>query len=104
MMVLYAVTAGLLFGSGLYGVLVRPGLIQRLLAINIMASSIFLYLVVLAAGAGGPTADPVPQAMVLTGIVVAVSVTAFALGLVRWFRSETGAASLETDARRQRDD
>lgn len=104
MTVLYAVTAGLLFGAGLYGVLARPGLIQRLLALNVMASSIFLYLVVLAAGDGSAAADPVPQAMVLTGIVVAVSVTAFALGLVRWFRSETGAASLESDALRRDDD
>jgi multicomponent Na+:H+ antiporter subunit C len=93
---LYAITAGLLFGAGLYGVLVRPGLIQRLLAMNVMATSVFLYLVLLAAGPDGSASDPVPQAMVLTGIVVAISVTAFGLALARWFRSETGVASLES--------
>lgn len=95
-MLLYAITAGLVFGAGLYGVLARPGLIQRLLALNVMAAGVFLFLVLLAGRGGQGGADPVPQAMVLTGIVVAISVTAFALALVRWFRAETGAASLES--------
>jgi multicomponent Na+:H+ antiporter subunit C len=95
---LYAITAGLLFGVALFGVLTRRGLIQRLLAANVMAHAVFLYLIVAAGGGARAALDPVPQAMVLTGIVIAVSVTAFALGLVRWFRHATGQAAVE-DAR-----
>jgi multicomponent Na+:H+ antiporter subunit C len=90
----YAVTSGLLFAVALYGVLSRTGIIQRLLAANVMATAVFLYLIVLA-GRHGDEMDPVPQAMVLTGIVIAVSVTAFSLALVRWFRDQTGRSALE---------
>lgn len=93
---LYASTAGIVFAIGLYGVLARGELIHRLLGVNIMASAVFLYLVVIAtAPAGAP--DPVPQAMVLTGIVIAVSLTAFGLALLRYFRALTGRGALEDD-------
>ena len=46
-----------------------------------MGSGAFLVLVGFAQRDG--TADPVPQAMVLTGIVVAVAATALALALLR---------------------
>lgn len=82
----YPLTAAALFALGLYGVLTRTRLIQRLLAVNIMATAVFLFLVVLSTrGADGD--DPVPQAMVLTGIVIALSTTAFALVLIRHFRA-----------------
>lgn len=100
MSAIYAATAGLLFAIALYGVLTRAGLIQRLLAANVMATAVFLYLIVLARREGEDAADPMPQAMVLTGIVIAISVTAFALALVRWYRSETGYATLEDEAGR----
>ena len=41
--------------------------------------------------------DPVPQAMVLTGIVVAVAATALALALVRRFHALTGRLELTED-------
>lgn len=91
---IYAGTAGLLFALGLYGMIARRTLMQRLVAANVTASSVFLYLVVLTVRDDGP-ADPVPQAMVLTGIVIAVSITAFALALARWLQDETGAVDLE---------
>jgi multicomponent Na+:H+ antiporter subunit C len=47
------------------------------------------------AGMGG---DPVPQAMVITGIVVAFSATALAVALVLRLFQATGAATLSTDA------
>lgn len=81
----FPLAAAWLFALGLYGVLTRRRLVHRLLAVNIMASSVFLLLVVFSARAG-PGGDPVPQAMVLTGIVISVSVTAFALVLIRHFR------------------
>jgi multicomponent Na+:H+ antiporter subunit C len=67
----------------------RPHLIRKVLAINVMGSGAFLILV--GAGAmGGGEVDPVPQAMVITGIVVAVSATALALALVLRLAHATG--------------
>lgn len=88
----YAVTAGLLFGLALYGLLVSRHLLRRLMAANVMASSVFLYLVVVAARRGETVVDPVPQALVLTGIVIAVAITAFAVGLTRWLEAQRQTA------------
>lgn len=98
MSLVYAATAGLLFAVGLYGLLGRSALLHRLLGTNLMASAVFLYLVVVATdGAGDP--DPVPQAMVLTGIIIAVSLTAVGLGLVRYFHALGTARALEDEDR-----
>jgi len=83
---LFTITAAILFSLGLYGVLTRSSLIHRLLAANIMATAVFLFLIVLSA-ANPESPDPVPQAMVLTGIVIAVSMTAFALALIRYLEA-----------------
>ncbi len=97
MNLVYALTAGLLFAIGLYGLLARSELIHRLLAANVMSSAVFLYLILIAtAPAGDP--DPVPQAMVLTGIVIAVSLTAFALALLRYFQALNARRALEDEA------
>jgi multicomponent Na+:H+ antiporter subunit C len=83
---LFIITSAALFAIGLYGVLTRASLIHRLLSANIMATAVFLFLIQISdANPGGP--DPVPQAMVLTGIVIAVSLTAFALALIRYFHA-----------------
>lgn len=73
-------------------VLLRP-LVRRILALNVLSGGIFLVFVALARrGAGAP--DPVPHAMVLTGLVVAVSATALALALARRVAAETGRDDL----------
>lgn len=93
---LFPTTAGLLFAIGLYGTLRQTELIRRLLAINLMATAVFLFLILVATRTpDGP--DPVPQAMVLTGIVIAVSLTAFALALVRHYQEATKRDRLEDD-------
>lgn len=91
----FPLTAALLFAIGLYGVLTRTRLIHRLLAVNVMASAVFLFLVVVSARAPHGS-DPVPHAMVLTGIVIALATTAFALVLIRHFRVLTHGESLES--------
>ena len=83
-----------LFGLGLYGLIVHAHLLRKIIAVNVMAGGIFLLLVALAYRGPGEAADPVPHAMVLTGIVVAVSATAFALTLARRLYVETGRATL----------
>jgi multicomponent Na+:H+ antiporter subunit C len=71
------------FAMSLVAFIIQPDPLRRLLAFNIMASSVFLVF-----GAGSRRdwldfSDPVPQAIVITGIVVGVSGTAFALALIR---------------------
>lgn len=78
---LYALTGIALFVLGLAGVILLAHALRRILAFNLMGSGAFLVLVGLAQRHGG--VDPVPHAMVLTGIVVAVASTALALALAR---------------------
>lgn len=85
----YALAGVLLVAVGLYGLVAREHLIQKILAVNIGSSGLFLLLVALAPG----TSDPVAQAMVLTGIVVTVSATGFALALARRIHAERAEGS-----------
>jgi multicomponent Na+:H+ antiporter subunit C len=78
---IYALTGALLFVMGGIGVIMLASPLRKILAFNLMGSGAFLVLVGLAQRHG--VADPVPQAMVLTGIVVAVAATALALALLR---------------------
>ena len=79
---LYALAGVVLLGLGLHALIVHASLLRKILAVNIMGSGVFLILVALARRAGGEHPDTVPHAMVLTGIVVAVSATALALNLM----------------------
>lgn len=81
--VLYAVTGVVLLVLGLRGALVHPSLLRRVLALNVMGAGVFLTLVAVAYRGPELPPDPVPHALVLTGIVVAVSATALALALNR---------------------
>ena len=92
---IYALAGALLFSIGLYGLVVRPHLLHKVLALNIMSSGAFLVIVGIARRVPGPVPDPLPHAMVLTGIVVTVSATAFALALIKRIHTETGAVCLE---------
>lgn len=79
----YGLTGAALFALGLRGALLRRSLLGRVLAINICGAGVFLLFITLAYRGPGLPADPVPHALVLTGIVVAVSATALALALGR---------------------
>ncbi len=94
---IYMLTAVALLSIGLVSLVRQEHLLRRLLALNIVTSAIFLFLVALAYGDGSTRPDPVPHAMVLTGIVVAVSATAFALALIRRLYAQTGRAELVED-------
>jgi len=97
---LYASLGAALFCLGLFGFLWHAHLMRKILAINLAGSGVFLVLVGLAQRLPERAPDPVPQAMVLTGIVIAVSATALALVLTRRWYAATGAISLDEDARR----
>ncbi len=92
---LFACVGAILFALGFSGVVLIGHLLRRILAFNVMGSGAFLILVGLAQRHG--SADPVPQAMVLTGIIVAVAATALALALTRKLHALTGNVELPAD-------
>ncbi len=83
---LYGLAGIGLAALGLRGSLAQVSLLRRLLALNLMGSGVFLMLGAVAYRGPGLSPDPVPQALVLTGIVVAVSATALAVALGRRLR------------------
>jgi multicomponent Na+:H+ antiporter subunit C len=90
-----------LVGLGLYGLIVTPQPLRKILAFNVMGSGVFLVFGIVArkGAAAGLQSDPVPQAMVITGIVVAFAASALAVTLVLRLFDETGrAATLGPDA------
>jgi multicomponent Na+:H+ antiporter subunit C len=78
--VIYPTLGAFLFGLGFAAFIGRRHLLWRIIAVNIMGSGVSLLLLTLPAPVAGRV-DPVPQAMVLTGIVVMVAATALALAL-----------------------
>lgn len=89
----YALLGIALFCLGLFGLILQSHLLRKILGINIMGSGIFMVLIALASRDPN-AADPVPHAMVITGIVVAVSATALALVLMLKLKEASGAVQL----------
>ena len=90
---LYAFAGAGLWGIGLFGFIRLRHLLRKLLAFNLIGSGTFLVLVGLAQHGRGP--DAVPQALVLTGIVVSIAATALAIVLIRRYFHLSGRTSLE---------
>jgi multicomponent Na+:H+ antiporter subunit C len=93
------VVALLLAGVGLYVLVDDQNLVKKVIGLNVFQTGIFLFFVASSARAGGrsptlsapgPYANPVPQVLILTAIVVGVSVTAVALALVVRISREFG--------------
>ncbi len=91
---LYALIGAGLFSLGLYALIIHAHLLRKILALNVMGSGIFLLLIALAQRTEGKLPDVVPHAMVITGIVVAVSATALALILMLKLTALNGQAQL----------
>lgn len=89
---LYFVAGAAVFALALHGLLTRAHLLRKILAGNLLGTALFMILIALARRTEPP--DAVPHALVLTGIVVSVSTTAFALVLARRIHQETGQARL----------
>ncbi|HPE69383.1 MAG TPA: sodium:proton antiporter [Thermotogota bacterium] len=91
-------TAGsiLIFLLGLYGLLAKRDLFKMVISLSVLDTGVNLFLVAVGYGSGGIApiltdtyplsvlhfVDPLPQALVLTSIVINLGVTAFALVLV----------------------
>jgi multicomponent Na+:H+ antiporter subunit C len=101
----YTVAACTLVGVGLHGLIARPEALRKLLAVNVLGVGVFLLLITLAAAAPGERGpDPVPHALVLTGIVVAVSLTAVAVAIIRRLAAMQGDARLPEEGAPVSDD
>lgn len=99
--------AFLLFCLGLYSVIAQPNIIKKILGLNIMETSVFFLMVslgyvedgVVPLAAEGVEAarmvNPVPQALILTGIVVAVGTTAIALALATMIHRKYGTFDVD---------
>ena len=97
---LFGLSASLLVGLGLYGLMVNPHPLRKILAFNVLGSGVFLLFGAIAqrGAAAGMGGDPVPQALLITGIVVAFSATALAVALLLRLFDVTGTATLTNDA------
>ena len=96
MVILLAITAGVLFAAAIYMIL-RRSLVKILVGLLLLSYAVNLLLFnsadliparppLLAVGAQQPPtvyADPVPQALILTAIVISFGITAFAVVLMR---------------------
>jgi multicomponent Na+:H+ antiporter subunit C len=94
------------FCVGLYMLVRKSNLLKKLLGLNVMETAVFAFLVtsgmieggdppIRTAGTSPPFANPIPHAMVLTGIVVAVSVTAVALALIVQIHAHYGTIEVD---------
>ena len=91
-MIFYVLSA-LLFLIGLYGVLVKRNLIKIIIGLCIMEYAVNLFLVVIGYRWGGTApiitkgfenayfVDPLPQALVLTAIVIGLATTALLIAI-----------------------
>ena len=95
---LYSLTGLILFAMGFFTLIIHSHPLRKILAVNVMSAGVFLVLVATAyTPLGQGDIDPVPHAMVLTGIVVSVSVTALALILACRVQETSNLALLERE-------
>ena len=92
---IYKVLSGLLFAMALGGVFLCREFLKKIIAVNMMGAAVFLLLVSIAYRDKGEFPDPVPHAMVITGLVVAVSASALAVGLARRIKIRTGRGTFK---------
>jgi len=92
----FGLYGSVLVGLGLYGLIVNHQPLRKILAFNLLGGGVFLLFGVVArrGAAAGFDGDPVPQALVITGLVVAFSATALAVALVLRLFEVTGSATL----------
>lgn len=107
MELLLAIVAGVLYASGLY-LMLRRRLAQLIIGLGLLSNGSNI-LILSAAGvtrgkpplmsagvSAGPFADPVPQSLILTAIVIGFGVLAFALVLAHRVHQSTGSDDIDT--------
>ena len=90
----YGIVSMLLFSIGFSTLFLNRNLVKKMIGLNIAETAVFLFLASLGYVGGGlapiiagDAADavyvnPVPAGLILTGIVISVSVTAFSLAII----------------------
>ena len=103
---LFGLCGAALVGLGLFGLVVHPQPLRKILAFNLLGSGVFVLFGVIArrGAAAGLAGDPVPQAMVITGIVVAFAASAVAVALILRLSETSGRVTLDPDAWTKPDD
>jgi len=94
---IFSLTSPVLFVIGMGGVFLSRHFIRKIIATIILGGGVFLAFVSFAERDTISFADPVPQALVITGIVVAVASASFALALARRIYQLTGEESFTND-------
>lgn len=100
----------LIFLLGFHGILSRRNIVKKIFGLNLINSAVVMLFVleggrigdqvpIMNEGISGAV-DPVPQALMLTAIVIGVCVTAFALALA--FRLYKAAGTFDIDEIRRR--
>ena len=112
----YEAASVILFGIGFMNLLLQNNLIKKFIGLNIMDTAVYLFLaakgyingrVAPILSNGIIDADyyinPVPAGLVLTGIVVSVSITAFSLALVQRLYKPYGTPNMDEIMRLSRE-
>jgi len=114
----YEAVAVILSGIGLTNLLLQRNMIKKIIGLNIMDTAVYLFLAAKGYVAGraapiiqitqdgipaaGAYVNPIPAGLVLTGIVVSVSVTAFALSLTLRLYEAYGTLDIDEVIERMR--
>lgn len=96
---------GMLFLVGLWGLVAKRHLIKKIFSLSILNASVVILFVVEGADAGDSApimgsgvvniVDPIPQALMLTAIVIGVCVTALALAMAYRLYKATGSFDID---------
>lgn len=113
----YQVFAVILFGIGFTALFLHRNLFKKVIGLNIMDSSVYLFLAssgyihdgavpIIMDGNTDPSLyiNPIPTGLVLTGIVVSVSITAVSLALVQRLYREYRTLDLDEILMRAQED
>lgn len=97
---LFGLCAAGLVALGVYGLIVNPRPLRKILAFNLIGNGVFLLCAVIARRGAAPGfgGDPIPQALLITAIVVAFAASALAVALLLRLHDEAGSVSLSSDA------
>lgn len=95
----FAMAGVVLFVIALHALVVHEHLLRKIIAVNVMGSGVFLVIGALARRTPGSEPDPVPHALVITGIVVAIAATALAIVLMLKVNEATGRPELPAPER-----
>lgn len=104
----YEAASVILFGIGFMNLLLQNNLIKKFIGLNIMDTAVYLFLAakgyifgriapILTNGVVDADyyINPIPAGLVLTGIVVSVSITAFSLALVQRLYKHYGTLNMD---------